>query len=261
MTSSIQFNATNYNPNDAVTASLSLTAGKNISGYGSDLDSSTHLPPDDPQNIALGNVPGPGFFQLSFSFDDGSVELYNLVVFGAGSNDDASGSVQLNQENVTDTASFNDFYTRLTGALGQLDFAAILKASGEEYAQNNVLSGTVTIALCISGAVFPVLEITCLDAVNDQAKEFLLIFLQQAINEMDSEGIITDDQKQSYLNMLHIGEAAFDFHAVLDAGKLQQLITAVAASANILLDDGSPLNVTIQQSRQLYDQTRLLLNL
>ena len=77
---SITFDKSNYDPGDAVVASLSPTAGKTIIGYGDDIDQSSHQPPADPQNIGLGTISAPGLYAVSFSFSDGSVEVYNFLM-------------------------------------------------------------------------------------------------------------------------------------------------------------------------------------
>ena len=256
---SIQFNSIQYHQGDNVIAELSVTSGKTITGYGNDLDNASHAAPPNPQNINLGNVPDAGVYNISFSFNDGSVEVYSLIVCANASSNIPSGSVVLVKSNVEDVTSFNDFYKKFSDGFNQLDFKEILTETGKEYLTSHAISGSATIAICIASAVVPVVEGGCVTGLENNTIEFGKILIKRIIFEMKNKGLIDETQKQNYLAIFSTATGIVDILSGTEDKVWDQIITATSATADVILTDGSELNAAIQQSNQFYDQTKFVI--
>lgn len=248
----VRFNSVNYYVGDEVMAEI-------ISGTGfiveNDITKSSQNMVTGGNNVSLGRITAPGFFRLHFRFSATLTETYYVL---AGNREDDITNVSSKKLTVivSETATVTEVFKKLTENYSKLEWKEIAQESLLEFAKTHAVSGTITVTVCLSSGTVPAFVPVCLGNVKTEFKDLTVIVIKKMAENMYSKNIISEDQKKKFIKVVDGLNNVLDFFSA--KGKLDKLITAGAIATDYSTDNET-MKLLIQQQKQLYDQTKILI--
>jgi len=208
------------------------------------------------KDISLGTITKPGFYKFVFKLDGSPAECFYIW---AGKAADITEKLPVKKAPTAATPKqLNDFFAKVSANIKKIEFKQVLKLSVIEYLTHHVIAGTVTFGVCLSSGAAPVLAPICVNSTVEQAKDFLVIFIDQMADNMVKNAIIDKPTRDLLKTTVHGFFGIVE--VVLAEGKLAKLLSTISTIVDSETSNES-IKMLVEQEKQLFDQTKVIIEI
>jgi hypothetical protein len=196
-----------YVTNEEIRATIKAPANKNVNmGVENDIALSSQsyaVPKNSLKEIVLGKPVKPGQYLFRFLTDDGFQKSYTVFVLPPTTTYNKADQVKVAKPVKGISAKFVENMRSFSEAQWQI----INTKSFNKYLGSHAVSITTTFLFCITAVVEPTLWIQCGTSFAGNAKDYAMIMLGVAAEEMKTAGTLTADE----YNKTKVALATADF--------------------------------------------------
>ena len=158
-----------------------------------------------------GTPSAPGFYRIDFTTSNGNKIKFQILVLPVGFTDGEKTVMKVPSLSNDKTGLFNKFFT-----LSPVDRNNILQRSVNIYFSQHSVSVGTTFVICIATAPSgpATFAIACGKQVLGNAKDFALVYIEQATIMMVNKHLISELEKQTIIDNFKVGGLVFELISI-----------------------------------------------